>query len=208
MTATTSPRSDRATQLYTAAVELFMANGYREVDVAEIAAAAGASHGTFYNYFRNKRDVLTAIQATTEAQILAAVSPPENAPAPTSRDDFVHQVQSRIACAIAYFADNAEFMAFITLTAAGVDDDALAATLTTYQRAAEQFTQLFEHGREQGWVHSDLDLDVAGQAAVSAIITTVLPALVSGTDEVDVDESTQLCANYLLNGMRGLADPR
>ncbi|CDO06286.1 TetR/AcrR family transcriptional regulator [Mycolicibacterium cosmeticum] len=208
MTAPASPGSDRATQLYTAAVDLFMANGYRDVDVAEIAAAAGASHGTFYNYFRNKRDVLTAIQATTEAQIIAAVSAPDGVPPPSTRDEFVDQVRDRIACAIAYFVENAEFMAFVTLTAAGVDDDALAATLTTHQRAAERFTRLFEHGREHGWVHPDLDLDVAGQATVSAIITSVLPALVDGADNVDVEEATALCAKYLLNGMRGLADPR
>lgn len=204
---TATPASDRASQLYAAAVELFMANGYREVDVAEIAAAAGASHGTFYNYFRNKRDVLTAIQATTEAEILATVSPAEGAPPPTAREDFIAQFQVRISGAIAYFVERAEFMAFIALTAAGVDDAALAATLTTYQRAAQQFTRLFEHGREQGWVHGDLDLDVAGQAAVSAIITTVLPALVGGADEVDVEEATALCTNYLLHGMRGLPHP-
>lgn len=205
---TAMPASDRASQLYTAAVELFMANGYREVDVAEIAAAAGASHGTFYNYFRNKRDVLTTIQQTTEAEILATVSPADGAPPPIVREDFITQFQGRISCAIAYFVEHAEFMAFVTLTAAGVDDAALAATLSTYQRAAEQFTRLFAHGRERGWVHRDLDLDVAGQAAVSAIITTVLPALVGGADEVDVEEATALCTNYLLYGMRGLPGPR
>ncbi|GAS95632.1 uncharacterized protein RMCC_2598 [Mycolicibacterium canariasense] len=208
MTAPASPSSDRATQLYTAAVDLFMANGYRDVDVAEIAAAAGASHGTFYNYFRNKRDVLTAIQAATEAQIITAVSSPEGVPPPASREDFIDQVRDRIASAIAYSVENAQFMAFVTLTAAGVDDDALAATLTTYQRAAEQFTRLFEHGRNHGWVHPDLDLDVAGQATVSAIVTAVLPTLMDSTEEVDVDEATALCTKYLLNGMRGLADPR
>lgn len=208
MTAPSSTGTDRASQLYAAAVGLFMANGYREVDVAEIAAAAGASHGTFYNYFRNKRDVLTAIQRTTETELVAAVSPVDGAPQPADREEFVAELGARISRAITYFVEHADFMSFIALTAAGVDDDALAATLVTYQRAADQFTALFEHGREQGWVHRDLDLDVAGQAAVSAIVTTVLPALVGAAAEMNTEHAATLCTDYLLHGMSGLPGSR
>ena len=121
MTASPTAGTGRAAQLYSAAVELFMARGYREVDVAEIASAAGASHGTFYNYFRNKRDVLTTIQATTDADIVAAVGPKPNAVAPASVEEFIAEFGDRITRAVTYFIDNADFMTFIALTAAGVE---------------------------------------------------------------------------------------
>ncbi len=207
MTSTWSD-TERGSQLYAAAVELFMARGYRDVDVAEIAAAAGTSHGTFYNYFRNKRDVLTAIQEATEAEMLEVVSAGEPDVEPLDVVEFVDEFRARITRAIGYFVDYSEFMSFIVLTAAGVDDESLAAALTTYQRLAAQFTALLRHGHRRGWVHDDLDLDVAGQAAVSAIVTSVLPVLTNQEGQVDVEHASAVCTSYLLHGMRGLPDAR
>ena len=56
---------ERTAQLYAAAIDLFIERGYRDVDVTDITARCGVSHGTFYNYFRSKRDVLESIQART-----------------------------------------------------------------------------------------------------------------------------------------------
>jgi AcrR family transcriptional regulator len=44
-----------------AAKELFVANGYHNTSVADIAARAGVSLGTFYQYFRDRNDVLVAM---------------------------------------------------------------------------------------------------------------------------------------------------
>lgn len=44
--------------LLAAAYERFAANGYRATSVADIAEAAGVSLGTFYQYFRDRSDVL------------------------------------------------------------------------------------------------------------------------------------------------------
>lgn len=47
--------------LLNAAGTLFMEHGYAGVTADEIAASAGVSVGTFYNYFRNKRQILMAL---------------------------------------------------------------------------------------------------------------------------------------------------
>lgn len=51
----------RRIQLLDAALETFVEQGYSDVGVAEIVARIGCSHGTFYNYFDNKRDALDAL---------------------------------------------------------------------------------------------------------------------------------------------------
>ncbi|WP_375485133.1 TetR/AcrR family transcriptional regulator [uncultured Mycobacterium sp.] len=49
--------------LATAAAEQFRTRGYRSTSVDDIVAAANVARGTFYKYFSDKQDVLTAIAA-------------------------------------------------------------------------------------------------------------------------------------------------
>lgn len=48
-------------QLLAAAYQTFVAKGYRGASVADIAEAAGVSLGTFYQYFRDRADVMAAV---------------------------------------------------------------------------------------------------------------------------------------------------
>lgn len=60
-----TPRQARSLRtreaLLKAAEEQFVAKGYAGVTADEIAAAAGVSVGAFYNYYRNKRQILMAL---------------------------------------------------------------------------------------------------------------------------------------------------
>jgi AcrR family transcriptional regulator len=60
-----TPRQARSLRtreaLLQAAEEQFIARGYAGVTADEIAAAAGVSVGAFYNYYRNKRQILMAL---------------------------------------------------------------------------------------------------------------------------------------------------
>lgn len=53
-------------QILTAASSLFAANGYHATTVPDIVNHAGVGHGTFYEYFKSRRDVLVAL--TDKAQ--------------------------------------------------------------------------------------------------------------------------------------------
>jgi AcrR family transcriptional regulator len=58
--------------LLTAAYENFTAKGYRSTSVQDIHEAAGVSLGTFYQYFRDKADIMSTLVA--ESVILSAES--------------------------------------------------------------------------------------------------------------------------------------
>jgi AcrR family transcriptional regulator len=47
--------------LLDAAARLFAENGYHETSVPDIVQAAGVGHGTFYEYFGSRRDILLAL---------------------------------------------------------------------------------------------------------------------------------------------------
>lgn len=76
-------KADRHGRILEAASELFRASGYEGVKIETIAAAAGVSVGTIYNYYRNKGDLLVAIVSMEVNEVLIAgkaviARPPRN----------------------------------------------------------------------------------------------------------------------------------
>lgn len=64
---------ERETGILKVAEDLFLRNGYENTSMAAVAAAAGLSEGTLYNYFRNKNDlVIRAGLAALERRVEAA----------------------------------------------------------------------------------------------------------------------------------------
>lgn len=77
-----------------AAFELFAARGFDAVTVAEVAAAAGTSVQTVFNYFPVKEDLVLGGRKRQEAELLRAVA---ERPAGTSAIVAVHQRVLRAA---------------------------------------------------------------------------------------------------------------
>jgi AcrR family transcriptional regulator len=194
--------TDRSGQLYAAATELFVERGYRDVDVADIAARAGVSHGTFYNYFRNKRDVLEAILQKTESDLEAAVFGEQDPQSIVTCDDFVAEFEAKVRRAVAYVAGHSELVSFTALNAAGVDDDAYTSSLAGYRNLGGQITAFLAHGRDHGWVRGDVDLDVAGQAVMASVALAVMPILLGDDAAFDTAGTARTCSAYLLGGIR------
>ncbi|HMN72668.1 MAG TPA: TetR/AcrR family transcriptional regulator [Rhodoblastus sp.] len=64
---------EREAGILAVAEELFLRNGYENTSMAAVAAAAGLSEGTLYNYFHNKNDlVIRAGLAALERRVEAA----------------------------------------------------------------------------------------------------------------------------------------
>jgi AcrR family transcriptional regulator len=70
---------DAAGRLGAAALELYVARGYEQTTVAEIAERAGVTARTFFRHFADKREVLFAGGALLETTMLAALAeaPPD-----------------------------------------------------------------------------------------------------------------------------------
>lgn len=79
-----TPKSKRRrAELLAAAQLVFEREGYFDTRVADIAAAAGVSHGTFYTYFDSKDDVLhTLIDGVSDELFAAASAPSDGASSP------------------------------------------------------------------------------------------------------------------------------
>jgi len=62
----------REAQLLDAAAEVFAAQGYAKASTNAIAAAAGASPGTLYQFFKNKQEIAEALMARYVERLYAA----------------------------------------------------------------------------------------------------------------------------------------
>src|SRR5207344_731174 len=62
---------DRQRQILACAKRVFAERGFHAANVSHICAAAGIGRGTLYQYFANKRSVLTAILRETLERVRA-----------------------------------------------------------------------------------------------------------------------------------------
>jgi AcrR family transcriptional regulator len=160
-------------RLIVAAVDLFTEQGYDETTVAQIAQRAGVTRSTFFRYFPDKRDVLTAGQETLSrllaegvAQAPAAATPLEAVAAglrhaSTAMGQMNRDLGPRIKAAI---AANAELQERAALKSAGLAAAMTAALIergitdTVAQLAAELGVLAFMRGFAT-WSGGDRDAD-------------------------------------------------
>jgi len=76
VTSATPKRTQTRQALLDAAARLFAERGYHETTVPAIVQLAGVSQGTFYQYFRDRRDVLMALTRIAQASTAARPSLP------------------------------------------------------------------------------------------------------------------------------------
>src|SRR5580698_5817949 len=81
----------RRTEIIEAAYEVFSTRGYSASGIADIAERLGIGHGTFYRYFKNKRDILDQVVDYGVERIVAALEHETPAPA-TTLDEFREQL--------------------------------------------------------------------------------------------------------------------
>lgn len=76
-------KADRRRRILEAASQMFRAKGYRSARIEDVAARAGVSVGTIYNYYQTKGDMLIATVTMEVEEVLAAgaavvADPPED----------------------------------------------------------------------------------------------------------------------------------
>jgi AcrR family transcriptional regulator len=67
-------REQRRAQILRAAVGCFVARGFHQTSMAEIAAASGLSMGLLYRYFRSKDEIVLAAAAWERAESIEAIA--------------------------------------------------------------------------------------------------------------------------------------
>jgi AcrR family transcriptional regulator len=96
------------------ATGMFLERGFDEVRVADIAAEAGVSEKTVYNYFETKEALLLDREEHMDRMIRGALGP--GAPNPSPIDSFVSALLDEIAGFFAQWGDSEDFRQVLRFT--------------------------------------------------------------------------------------------
>jgi AcrR family transcriptional regulator len=152
-----TPRGEETRNaLLAAAAMLFARDGYHETSVPDIVQAAGVGHGTFYEYFRSRREILlelTRQAADNEARL----------PRLKSRD-LTDRIRAEIFW---YLSDHVEHLELSKVWhEASTFDPEIA---ETRRRERARRIARVRKGIEAAGVRADIDADIAA-AALTAML--------------------------------------
>lgn len=186
-------------QLLAAAQTVFERDGYLNARVADIAAEAGVSHGSFYTYYTSKNDVFRAVMQNALDNVWASgIAPVE---------DKTLSQRERIDLANRQFIDvyrqNTALMALFE-QASTIDDEVKALRLMVRERAISRVQHSIERLQREKKARRDIDPHTAAASLVGMVNFTVYFWLVMGEE---YEETTLLkTLNELWAAAIGLAD--
>jgi AcrR family transcriptional regulator len=174
--------AEMRTEVVEAAFAEFAERGYHQTAVADIARRMGVSQGTFYNYFKNKRDILEHVVEALVAQVMTALSA-ENAPeAPTTLEEYREQA-IRIAQAVDEIFDaDPRIARMLLLESTSVDPQLTDRVLGLFDLAGQVGAAYLENGVRRGFFRADLDIPNTADAITGMILASAIRALRSGLD--------------------------
>jgi AcrR family transcriptional regulator len=192
---TSGPTRER---LVAAARESFANLGFASTRVADIVARAGTSHGTFYTYFDDKRDVLLALtQEAASAIYGAAVAPLADGEGQPPRG----AIRARLTV---FFRTYGEWWDVVRTwdhaSAIHPEVDELRARIRA--SIVERLCHLLAHDRERGHVGGGRDLEITA-IALTAMVEEFAGrwfALGRTLGTTEIDQLTALCAGALYGG--------
>ncbi|MBX3583076.1 MAG: TetR/AcrR family transcriptional regulator [Rhizobiaceae bacterium] len=155
-------RADRHRRILEAGAALFRQSGYEGAKIEAIAADAGVSVGTIYNYYRNKGDILVAIVSMEVNEVLNAGRGVVSTPPANVADAIDTLIGIYIDHSLIYLSKEMWRQAMATSTQQ--PDSPFGKTYTALDRGlADQTCELVQRLRALGLVRPDVDIRSAGE---------------------------------------------
>lgn len=198
---TTDAATARRQQIVVSAYRVFTEQGYQPSSVADIAADTGVSHGTFYNYFSNKRDVVDAVIDYAVAAVFEIIARTPEDPI-ESLDDLVTFYRTMMGDIVALVAREDRLISMLVFEAGAVDDALTQKVLNLYCELGAAVATSLQGGVDRGFVNPDLDVTVLGESLTALALGLVLPRQ-SGAAPIltDTGHIIDQIANLLRSGL-------
>ncbi|MBI5843066.1 MAG: TetR/AcrR family transcriptional regulator [Deltaproteobacteria bacterium] len=153
----------RRSQIMAAAMDAFTERGFHDTKISDIAQRLSMGHGTFYRYFRNKRDIFLAVVdhfITRIAKVVEEEAPQATDSVQTYRDQ-IRRIGFRL---LDLFMEDPRMARIIFYQALGVDPD-LDEKLLAIKNLADLMVEAYlVNGVEKGFLKPDLDVNTISKA--------------------------------------------
>lgn len=153
----------RRAQIMAASMDAFSEKGFHDTKISDIAQKLGMGHGTFYRYFKNKRDIFLAVVDHFIMKIAKVVE--EEAPQATdSVSTYREQIRRIGNRLLELFMEDPRMARIIFYQALGVDPD-LDEKLIAIKNLADLMVEAYlVNGIEKGFLKPDLDVGTISKA--------------------------------------------
>src|SRR2546421_3308964 len=148
----------RRAQIIEAAYEVFSQKGYSATGIADIAERLSIGHGTFYRYFKNKRDILDQVVDYGVERIMEALELETAAPAKTL-DEFREQLRRIGERLFALLDSDPGLGQVVLLEATSIDEEMTQRVLGMVDTFGALTGTFLQNGVKRGFLRQDLDTD-------------------------------------------------
>jgi len=172
-------RRETRERIVKTARELFSKRGYHNTQVMDIVNELGMSAGTFYNYFKDKRELFLQISKENFINLRIKLKELRKIPNPENVQGRINRFRDTFSAFFDFVDDNPEQMLMMLRGGFGVDEELDAGFWEEMSIAAEDIADDF-----QQWIERDISAGfnplVAGHAAVGMTWQVAHSYLVDG----------------------------
>lgn len=155
----------RRQQLTESARRVFERDGYQATRVADIAADAGVSHGTFYSYFSNKQEAYWAVAREVSASYASEVRPPRKDRSMTPEQVIRRSNEGYLR----WHKANSRWLAVVD-EASGTDEEAHEARLAARQREVARVARSIRRWQGEGLIGRSVVPETTAGLLVSMLV--------------------------------------
>lgn len=190
----------RAGELLDAAMAECLDRGYAALGVRDITERAGVSHGTFYNYFKNKRQMLSVLIGREFSMLFEILTRArDRMPQSVSPDVLWDSVRTTSTELLRHIGERRAEFTFLILEGPGVDSEALQEYLDLYHDGARRLGEILQPAREVGIINEEIDQDYLHEVWVSCLIAA-MSAVIADIEDAPPEISGRVIADLYLNG--------
>ena len=142
-----SPDARRA-QLLAVATDLFAARGYHATSISHIIEKASVARGTFYQYFRSKKEIFDSLLDQLFEQVTSAVAPIEIA----SPEQIAQAIRANIESLCRRLQENLPMGRILLEQAVGVNETGREQLRDFYKRVLDRIERAITIGQKLGVV--------------------------------------------------------
>jgi AcrR family transcriptional regulator len=171
--------------LLSAAKKILAQKGYHDASIDDIICEADIARGTFYLYFKSKRNIFAEILNLTVEEVdrqIEAIRLGAGEPAP------VDQVKSNLRRIFQLLLDDPDLARILFVSALGIDDDALQTLNQFYREIADLIKRALEQGISIGLL-AKCNPEIASYSILGSVKEVLLRIILTGQSSPEkIDE--------------------